>query len=191
MAKKLGAIISLSIIGVLILTTVIMANIDVSYALSYPTPDKIWIQYSSKTTRLLDDSKHNEVKNFIDAGSKEASLTALFNGTLNDEPVLVNNSTNGTSIPSTSGYYITFLYNNPQKLENFKDENGKDYYYRALVFTVSNVDELAEIKVYVLPYYTTDGETVQNDQTLYTKYYKVKANYSALYEYLTNNGFNK
>ena len=190
MAKKLGAIISLSVIGLLILVTVIMANIDVNHALSYAKPDKIWIQYSSKTQAL--DSKHyDDVLNYIANGSKEASLTALFNGTLNDKPVLVNHSTNGTSISSTSGFYVTFIYNNPQKIADFKDENGNDYYYYALTFAVNNTAELAETKVYVSPYYATDGETARNDDTIYTKYYKVKANYSALYEYLADNEYNK
>lgn len=190
MAKKLGAIISLSVIGLLILVTVIMANIDVNHALSCARPDKIEINYASNDTRLLDSDKYDEVIELINNGSKEASLTALFNGTLNDEPVLVNHSTKGTAIPSTTGFYVTFVYNNPQKIADFKDENGKDYYYRSLTFTVSNTDEVVETKVFVTPYYGTDGNT-ENFEVKYTKYYRVTANYSALYEYLSDNEYNK
>ena len=191
MAKKIGAIISLSIIGILILVTVIMSNVYVNHA----EPDKIYVQYSSNHERVVEDNHCDKIVSMINNSSKESSLTALFNSTINDKPVIVNNSTKVSSIPSTSDFYVTFVYNNPQKLMNgnkeFKDENGKPYYYYALTFTVSNVDEIGEVKVYISPYYEADGETARNDFDVYNKYYRVTANFSDIYDYLVEKGYNK
>lgn len=193
-AKKIAAIISLSIIGILILTTIIMANVDVNHAIKCSNPDKIYVQYSSNSSLVLEDEDYDKVLDLVNSASKESSLTALFNRTINDKPVIVNSSTSGSSIPSTSQFYVNFVYNNPQKLMNgnkeFKDENGKAYYYSNLIFSVTNVDDVSEVKVYVVPYYNTNGDVNTNDTT-YTKYYKVTANYIELYNYLVDNGYNR
>ena len=52
MAKKIGAIVSLSIIGILILATIIMANVNVDYSIDCAAPTQVWIQKGSETERL-------------------------------------------------------------------------------------------------------------------------------------------
>lgn len=192
-AKKITAIVSLSIIGILILATIIMANVDVNHAINCNNPDKIYIQYSSNPYVKAYDEDYDEIVKLINNASKESSLTALFNGTLNDTPVVVHSNTSGNNIPSTSNFYVNFEYNNPQKLMNgnkaYKDENGKDYYYRNLIFSISSTDDVAEVKVYVVPYYNTNGDVNTSDVS-YTKYYKVTANYIDLYNYLVDNNYN-
>ena len=141
MAKKITAIVSLSIIGLLIIATLVMANVDVNHAIKFNKPDKIFVQYSSGTTLGLHDDEHyDKIIDSINNASKETSLTALFNGTINDKPIIVTNSTTATTIPTTSGFYVNFSYSEPQKLMDgnkaFKDENGKNYYYRNLIFTI-------------------------------------------------------
>ena len=47
MAKKIGAIVSLSIIGVLILATIIMANVNVNYSIKCEKPQYNRCRHSS------------------------------------------------------------------------------------------------------------------------------------------------
>ncbi len=193
-AKKITAIVSLAIIGVLILATIIMANVDVNQAINCANPNTIYIQYGSNSSRKLEDNDYDKVLELIKSASSESSLTALFNGTLNDKPVIVTNSTNGTSIPSTSKFYVNFSYSEPQKLMNgnksYKDDSGNEYYYKNLIFSVSDTNDITEVKVYVVPYYNTNGEANTTDSS-YTKYYKVTADYTDLYNYLVEQNYNK
>lgn len=193
-AKKIVAIVSLTIIGVLILTTIIMANVDVNHAINCAKPDRIYIQYSSNSSRKLEQDDYDKVLEYINNASSETSLTALFNGTINDYPEIVTNSSTGVSIPSTSKFYVNFVYSEPQKLMNgnksYKDENGDEYYYKNLIFSISDTAGVTDVKVYVVPYYNTNGE-VNTSDTTYTKYYKISADYTEVYNYLVEQGYNK
>ena len=99
---------------------------------------------------------------------------------------MYNVSSVGKSLPSNSGFYVRYRYDNAQKLkvgdEDYKDSNGKAVYYDDLVFEVKDVDGINIVKVYVIP-------DSQNART-YTHYYEVEANFEALYDYLVDNNFN-
>ena len=178
MAKKIGAIVSISIIGILIIATIIMANVNVNYSIECATPTSVWVQYGSNIERDAQD-KAGTIVEYINNASKEKALTALFNGTINKEPNIVTASSVGKSLPSNSGFYIRYRYENAQKLT---DNNGKEVYYDDLVFTVKDLDGTNVVSVYVIP-------DAQNART-YTHYYEVEADYSALYDYLVDNNFN-
>lgn len=191
MAKKIGAIISLSIIGILIIATIIMANVDRNYKINCNTPDYISIRYSSNSDRSYhkdtDGEIFNNIINYIDNASKESALSALFGGTLFDKAKIVSTNTTGEAVPSTSNFYVRYGYNNPQALMNgnkkYKDENGNFVYYSALIFSVSSIDDMAEVKVYISPYYDTSGGIFVGDWKQ-TSYYLLTANYNGLYNYL-------
>ena len=178
MAKKIGAIVSISIIGILIIATIIMANVNVNYGIKCNKPSSVWVQYGANIER--DAQGHaDEIVDFISNASKEKSLTALFNGTINKEPNVVTASSVGKTLPSNSGFYIRYRYENAQKMT---DNTGKEVYYDDLVFTVKDVDGISVVNVYVIP----DAEQA----TTYTHYYEVEANFEALYDYLVENNFN-
>ena len=60
MAKKVGAIVSLSIIGVLIIATIILANLKVDYSIQCNKPDSIWVNGS-----VANETEMNEIINYI------------------------------------------------------------------------------------------------------------------------------
>ncbi len=195
MAKKISAIVSLSIIGVLIIATLIMANVKVSFGVKCATPNMVTVSYSSGANKFVEGEQSNKIVSLLADASKENSLTAMFTGKLFDKAGITtytNNSTN--SIPkSNETFYVTFSYDNPQKLmdgnKEYKDKDGKVYYYKKLVFAVAKTDSHTVAKVYIVPSYKPNSDDVYNEGG-YSKYYTVNANYSALYNYLVEEGFN-
>lgn len=190
MAKKIGAITSLSIIGILIVLTIILANVNFNYNIKCANPYRIYVQKSSSSRVVVEDETiQNSIKNYINNASQEAYISALFNGRLNQKAEIVSDNTTGKDIPSTSNYYVTYVYNKPQTLQDgkkdYKDSNGNRYYYRELVFSVSATDGEATVKVYVIPYYNSDDQVSVDNK--YTKYYELKADFDGLYNYLVEN----
>lgn len=175
MAKKIGAIVSLSIIGVLILATIIMANINIDYSIKCIKPDAMYVQNSKGQTGVTAEQK-DEIFSLIANASKENSLAALFNGEINKSATL---KTEKNSFESPTGFYVRFKYNNQQELKQgnsvVKDESGNVCKYSELVFSV-NAGVNEDIKVYVL-----NGEDGQYN---YTHYYLLDADFEELAEYL-------
>ena len=193
MAKRITAIVSLSIIGILIIATIIMANVDVNHKINCNNPDSIYVQYSSNGIREDDDEIYDGILERINNASKESSLTALFSGTLSEKPAIVTNSTtSATTVPSTSDFYVSFVYNNPQKLmdgnNEYKDADGNSVYYKELIFSVNSTDDMQEVRVYIIPYYNADGDFNTNNS--YYRYYLLNANFADLFNYLVDNNFN-
>ena len=80
MAKKIGAIVSLSIIGILILATIIMANVNVDYSIDCATPSNVWVLYNSNDPnkeRVAGDENAKAIVDFINNASKEKSTSAM------------------------------------------------------------------------------------------------------------------
>lgn len=177
MAKKIGAIVSLSIIGILILATIIMANIKVDYSINCATPTAVYVSYNSSTERDAQDYTDKIVK-FIENASNEKALTALFNGTLGKKAEVF--AVSEKTIPTNSGFYVRYRYENAQKLmdgkEVYKNSNDESVYYDDLVFTVNNVEGFSVVKVYVV-------QDSANSMK-YTYYYEVEADFENLYNYL-------
>ena len=184
MAKKIGAIVSLSIIGILILATIIMANVNVDYSINCATPTTVWVKKQGSSTEVLAKDKTNDIIEFINGASKEKSLTALFNGTLGKKAeVEYVGSSSGKTIPTSASYYVRYSYNNAQKLmvgkKAYKDANNNEVYYEDLVFEVNNVEGTALVNVYVV----LDSTNSNN----YSYCYKLEADFESLYDYLQQN----
>ncbi len=185
MAKRIGAIVSLSIIGILILATIIMASVNVDYSINCAKPSTIYVSYGSNGERDV-QSNANAIVEYIENASKEKSLTALFNGTLNKKANVVAESSVGKTLPQTQGFYVRFHYENAQKLmvgkKEYKDSNGSVVKYEDLVFTVNDLKGVNVFKVYVIPDST-------NSQ-VYTHYYELEADFEGLYSFLVENDYN-
>ena len=178
MAKKIGAIASLSIIGVLIIATIIMANIRVDYSINCSTPDKIYVN-----NVLVDTTEQsNKIVELINNASKENYLSALFNGNLG-KAASVSSVTGTKTVPSTSNFYVEYVYNNPQTLmvgkDKYEDNQGNSYTYERLFFTVNSTEGEAKVNVYVI----ADSDA----PSTYTHYYELEANFYDLYNYLQLN----
>ena len=184
MAKKIGAIVSLSLIGILIIVTIILANVKINYSINCETPTSIWVSYSNKAPNKASEEQTTKIVDYINNASKENTLSALFNGNLNKKAEITGVSGN-KSQPSTSGFYVEYSYENPQKLmegnKEYKDSKGNTVVYQKLVFTVNNLDEKAETTVYVYN---------QLDSEYYSHYYTVEANFYNLYNYLVECNLN-
>ncbi len=196
MAKKITAIVSLSIIGVLIVATIIMANIKCSYGVNFATPDEVTVSYANSSLNQDPTGEQaNKIVSLINDASKENTLTAMFSGTLFDTAEVETTTPNGTSsIKKENGkFYVYLTYANPQKLmvgkKEYKDADNKTYYYKELVFEVSNTTGVEETKVYIIPSYKPNTNEPYNEGG-YSKFYKLKANFSSLYSYLEQAKFN-
>lgn len=176
MAKKIGAIISLSLIGVLIIATIIMANIKLDYSINFNTPIHVYVNNQDTTTE-----EQSKIVEGLSNSSKHNALKALFNGSLNKKASIeqVGNKT----LPALSGYNIEFFYNQPQDLmignKKYTDDHGKTYTYERLIFDITEQSGEAEYKVYVIP----NAE----DRETYSHVYTLSANLTELYNYLSNN----
>ena len=182
MAKKIGAIVSLVIIGALIVATIIMANININYSVPCATPNDIYVQMGSGTPeRVTNADMKKKIVNYINDASQENSLTALFNGNIGNYAKVV--SKKGTFSTTASTFYVRFTYNDVQTLKEgdskFVDSDGKTYSYDDLVFAISDTDGETEVMVYVIP---DDA-----DSKRYSHYYTVDADFSDLYSYLDSN----
>lgn len=186
MAKKIGAIASLSIIGLLIIATIIMANIQINYNINCATPDKIYVNYNNGSYSLVTSETHkNKIVELINNASNESSLSALFNGNFG-KTAEVKTESKAKNTPSNADFYVEFVYSTPQDLmvgdEKYQDSNGNTFTYQRLVFTVTKSEEAGIVKVYII-------DNNENTKS-YTRYYEVEANLSNLYNYLMENNLN-
>lgn len=188
MAKKVSAIVSLSIIGVLIVLTIILANVKYDYSIKCNTPDRIYVQTSSSSRKVVEGDEFKKIKGYIDNASKEVCISAMFNGRLNQKANIVSESESGITMPTAEGFYVTYAYDSAQVLKDgkkdYKNSEGNKYYYRELVFSVTETKGETTVRVYVKPYYTSSGEV--STENKYTKYYELKADFGDLYSYLNN-----
>ncbi len=198
MAKKITAIVSLVIVGILIIATLIMANVSVQHGVNCAEPSRIWVVKSSVTSgeagRYLykEDKEYEEILNYVNSASKERLLTSLFGGTVGDKAqikeVTTSNNQSITS-PSSKGYayFVCYEYDTPQTLMNgnkkFKDENGNNYYYGGLFFGVKNEEGATVVDVYVNSWDNYKTTPVYN----YHYYYELSADFQDLYTYLNAN----
>lgn len=180
MAKRIGAIVSLSLIGVLIIATIIMANVSVNYKIYCNDPKYVYVQYQSNSDVGTTQEQKDAIVNYINNASSEKSLIALFNGNLNNYAEVVKE--NG-SLPKNLSFYVRYVYENEQTLKlkkkDYKDSEGKTYGYTELVFTVTQEQGKQTRKVYVI----TDSSNPDE----YNFYYNLDADFEELYNYLNSN----
>ena len=173
MAKKICAIVSLSIIGVLIITTIIMANININYGINFKAPVYVYVNNTEVSL-----TEQNKIVEYINGASNENCLNALFTGKLNNQAKVVN--TGSKKLSTTKGYSVEFYYDEPQILmesnKKYTDENGKSYTYERLIFEITENNGEAEYKVYVIPN--------SEERNVYSHYYILNADFTDLYNYL-------
>lgn len=179
MAKKIGAIVSLSLIGIVIIVAIIMANVKIDYSVKCLDPDVVYVQISSGTIKANNDER-DKIVDYISNASKENSLTALFNGELNKKAELVSEK---ATLASPTAYYVRYHYNTKQELvvnkKEYKNADGQTEKYDELVFVVTECDGETEFRVYVI----LDSNNVNS----YSYYFKLTADFGDLYDYLANN----
>ena len=173
MAKRIGAILSLVIVVLVIVTTIILGAVKIDHNIECNNPDEVWVKYNNQTPRKLQTEHAEEVVKLINDATKENLLTALINSTANEKPELVQYKTTNSNIPSNSNYYLIYSYENKQKV-TYKDT---DVYYSDLMFTIADTDGKDEVKVYL----SEDGSMK------YKYYYVINVDYSEVFNFLQEN----
>ena len=180
MAKKIGAIVSVSIIGVLILATIIMASINVNYSINCAKPQAVYVAYKTLDQENSADIYTDEIIEYINNASKENSLTALFNGNLGKKATVNVKSSAGLTIQTTTGYFVRYHYTTKQNLmegnSKFTDNKGNVVQYEDLVFVVKANAGSVKTTVYVIP--------EADEPDVYTHQYILEANFDDLYDFL-------
>lgn len=177
MAKRIGAIVSLCLIGVLVVATIVLANMKVNNNIKYNKPSEVSVIYKGQTESTIRNAEHaNKVVKLMQKATEESFLTALFNKTLDEKAELKHYKSTAQEIAkNNNGFYVIFTYDVPQKYTY----NGTEYYYIDLVFTVNETDGEQLTKVYI-----------SEDGTLsYSKYYELNVDYSEVFNYLTAKGY--
>jgi len=177
MAKKIGAIFSLLLVGALVVATIILANIKVDNNINYRKPNEIWVTYNSQHQKLVDNKADaDKIVKLIDIAAEDRMLNAMFDKRLEEKAELKHyKNSSGTDVPRNGDFYVIFKYNNQQKVVS----NGIAYYYTELVFTVKDTDGEVLTKVYL-----TEGNMV------YARHYELNVDYSDVYNFLMEKGYN-
>ena len=177
MAKKIGAIISLIVIGIVIFMAIVMANIDVHYSIECVKPDKIWVE-TSNDEHFASEAQINKIVELINNASKQNALTALFDGDLDKKAELVSSK---ATLGNPKNFYVKYCYNTEQDLmvegSEYEDADGNVVKFKELIFAVTDTKGEAEFKVYVLP--------SSEEREYYSYYYNLDANFEELFNYLT------
>lgn len=177
MAKKIGAIVSLIIIGIVIFAAIVMANIDVKYNVECVKPDKIWVQ-TSNDQHFASEAQINKIVDFINNASKHNALVALFDGELGKKAELVSSK---ATLANPKNFYVRYFYNTEQELmvngDVYKDADDNNVMFKELIFTVADLEGETKVRVYVL--------TPNDENNQYSYYYNIDANFEDLFDYLT------
>lgn len=180
MAKRIGAIVSLTIIGILIVATLVMANVKINYSIVCSQPETISVYNGNGTYREAKTEQKDKIVELINGASKMSALDALFSKKLGKKAMV--DSKSGT-INYSSGYLVRYSYNSNQTLKQgkktFKDADGNSYEYKELVFEIKEKSGETEFYVYVIPDISKQNE--------YSHVYKLDANFEELFSYLKSN----
>ena len=106
MAKKIIATISLVLIGLLIVATIVMANVKVDYSVRCNAPDDIIVVTPSGSMPDPSTEQEQEIVKLISNASKRSSLSALFDGSLFDNARII-----------IRDYGLKFLHQTKRKLQ--------------------------------------------------------------------------
>ena len=172
--KKVGAIISLSVIGLLIALTIILSVTTVSHKVNIQTPDIITVYNNGKSNTYKKDDEsadkkeiYNDIISLIDESFKETTLTAIFNGNAAFKTTI---TTKSDTLSVSSGTWVRYQYNEGKVLKDgkkdFKTSSDQTVEYTSIYFKLTDPDEIAETKIYI----------VKKDDT----YNLAKYNYTAL-----------
>lgn len=162
--KKVITIISLSLVGLLILTTIILSCITVSAKVNFGSPSQLVI-YSNdlgNPYKVNKDDKAEEVINAIINGTKQKYLPALFNKTLDNVSVETQETRSYFSRSNSTDGKVVFEFKYLEK-QTITVE-GKEISFYSLGVEIEESQERNTIKLYAIAedtssssvgYYTT------------------------------------
>lgn len=185
-AAKIVMITSLSIIGVLILSVILLSVITVNKGFKFnQTPDTIVLHHGSEQISLFSDleEKQNgmfsEVINKVESAGLFKVRDAWFGGysSKNDGTEYLSTAvTFSTLYSSSNSYCIQYGWHAAQKTSYVKDGKTTEFSYNAAYFVVTEENNVKQVKAYL--------KEAGKDQTYSRVAYFSYLNTAELYEYL-------
>lgn len=166
--KKVLTIVSLSVVGVLLLTTIILACITVGGVPAYATPTGVVVYQheilGKDIHRFNADESASKITSTMKKGVEQKLLPAIFEGTLHNMKVTTSASRSYVQRDNSEDSVVKFefKYNEKQTMT----VNGTKIEYSSLIFEVKDSKTRDTMKVYAIepessgssgsvPYFTT------------------------------------
>lgn len=178
--KKVLTIVSLSIVGALLLATIILACIPVGSLPNFSNPTGV-VVYSSElgggVGKVDEDDKASNITSKMQSAVKQRCLSAIFNGTLKNMSIKTMESTSYVSRSNSDTAKALFEYKYAGK--QTMTINGVTFEYSSLLFEVKENDARDTMKIYVIE------ETSSSTSVKYSHIISVDGNYSELFVYIS------
>ncbi len=183
--KKVLPIISLSIIGVLIITTIVMFFTPISHSFKIEKPEDIRLYDNSSfydpdytvSDNVTNKEYYDEVRNKLTNAFKDTALEALFNGRLGKNAELVQRS---STLNLSEGVYVVYSYG--ENTKTVKDGDTR-VSYKYIAFELSDVDDYVTVRAYLIE---NDDDIDEDGVITYSYYFNMIGNTSNLYNYVVN-----
>jgi hypothetical protein len=155
--KKVIKITSISVIVALLICSSLVFAMhfsQISYAMEFNAPTQIIVYYNKEDDNQVyepNTAQYQEIYSLINNSYKQSTLKALLNKELNKDIQIEH--TKSTQI-SFDGIKVNFVYNLPQPVRlksNIYSNNGTTYWYKNLIFTISDVEEFQYNTVAIIP----------------------------------------
>lgn len=143
-------IVTFSLIGILILSTLIAGFTHKSFKPEFATPNSISFKYDSGNLQSVnaDEAEFAKLNNAFENAFKKPNLTALFDGTASKKVVAEN--TNQTI--TTTGTLLRLNFNEKQTLkiggEVYKN-NGVEVKYDVVYLAVTDIDGFRNVNMFL------------------------------------------
>lgn len=158
MKRKLGIIIALSVVGVLVLTTILLSVFSKNYKPEFDNaPNQVVISnaqgsgfyYGGTAYEGAQKENFEKIVNMFDNSFKQSILASMLNGNLSNE---VEIEYYGASVPSQNGYRVEFKFAETLLKKDgvaFKQASSDpERHFTALIFFVSEGSGYAELDMY-------------------------------------------
>jgi hypothetical protein len=184
--KKILTIVALSLVGLLIVTTIVLGFIPSDFSqLSVTEAYKVTYHKGPQFQVLYKDTNADEFNKLVDLfenQSEQSVLKSLFTGAYSNEPSVKNEATSMTT-KLTSGKWLVYRFDNAQTLyingEKHEDKTQTDptVTFKKLAMSVIETDGLQEVTMYIFD--TPNATTATHTITVY-------ADLTATLEYINN-----
>ena len=180
MTKKIKiCTVVIAVIAVILMTLLAPMLINTFHCIPIKAPDAIIVYHNSGANNVVLEKSadaYDKIYKQLIASYNQNMIKAFFKGDLSKKPKI---STHNIEEIDYAGITIEFVYNAPQILQNkrFK-QNGKIYWYQALVFKTSSTNKYQYNTVaiispsdshdYISPYhYTVSCQSYSNSSKLH------------------------
>ena len=185
--KKIIKIASISIIVALAICSSLVLAMHfspISYAMKFNAPTQIIVYYNQEDGNQVyepNTAQYQEIYSLINNSYKQTTLKALLNKELNKDVQIEH--TKSTQI-SFDGIKVNFVYALPQPVRlksNIYSYNNTTYWYKNLIFTISDVDGFQYNTVAIIP---PSNDSSYINQYTYSLNYQAYSNLSKTYNTL-------